>query len=43
MDHSLNCLLPDKFQFISYKDNPLLFILCVGDLKILVKSYGRVQ
>ena len=31
MDYSLNCLLPDKFQLISYKDNPLLFILCVAD------------
>ena len=31
MDYSLNCLLPDKFESISYKDNPLLFILCVAD------------
>lgn len=31
MDYSLNCLLPDEFQPISYKDNPLLFILCVAD------------
>lgn len=31
MDYSLNCLLPDKFEPISYKDNPLLFILCVAD------------
>ncbi len=30
-DYSLDCLLPDKFQPISYKDNPLLFILCVAD------------
>ncbi len=30
-DYSLDCLLPDKFQLISYKDNPLLFILCVAD------------
>ena len=29
--YSLNCLLPDKFQRISYRDNPLLFILCVAD------------
>lgn len=29
--YSLNCLLPDKFQLISYRDNPLLFILCVAD------------
>lgn len=31
IDYSLNCLLPDKFESISYKDNPLLFILCVAD------------
>ena len=31
MDYSLNCLLPDKFESITYKDNPLLFILCVAD------------
>lgn len=31
MDYSLNCLLPDKFESISYKDNPLLFILCIAD------------
>lgn len=31
MDYSLNCLLPDEFEPISYKDNPLLFILCVAD------------
>ncbi len=31
MDYSLNCLLPDEFERISYKDNPLLFILCVAD------------
>lgn len=31
MEYSLNCLLPDKFQPISYEDNPLLFILCVAD------------
>ncbi len=31
MDYSLNCLLPYRFQPISYKDNPLLFILCVAD------------
>ena len=31
MEYSLNCLLPDKYQLISYKDNPLLFILCVAD------------
>ena len=31
MDYSLNCLLPDEFETISYKDNPLLFILCVAD------------
>lgn len=30
-DYSLDCLLPDRFQRISYKDNPLLFILCVAD------------
>ncbi len=30
-DYSLDCLLPDKFQLIAYKDNPLLFILCVAD------------
>ena len=30
-DYSLDCLLPDKFQPISYKDNPLLFVLCVAD------------
>lgn len=30
-DYSLDCLLPDKFQPIAYKDNPLLFILCVAD------------
>lgn len=29
--YSLNCLLPDEFKPISYKDNPLLFILCVVD------------
>lgn len=31
LDYSLNCLLPDEFEPISYKDNPLLFILCVAD------------
>lgn len=31
VNYSLNCLLPDKFRLISYKDNPLLFILCVAD------------
>lgn len=31
LDYSLNCLLPDEFKPISYKDNPLLFILCVAD------------
>lgn len=31
LDYSLNCLLPDAFEPISYKDNPLLFILCVAD------------
>lgn len=31
IDYSLNCLLSDKFEPISYKDNPLLFILCVAD------------
>ena len=31
VDYSLNCLLPDRFRLISYKDNPLLFILCVAD------------
>lgn len=31
MNFSLNCLLPDEFEPISYKDNPLLFILCVAD------------
>lgn len=31
IDYGLNCLLKDKFQLISYKDNPLLFILCVAD------------
>lgn len=30
-DYFLECLLPDRFQPISYKDNPLLFILCVAD------------
>ena len=30
-DYFLDCLLPDRFQPISYKDNPLLFILCVAD------------
>ncbi len=30
-DYSLDCLLPDKFRSIAYKDNPLLFILCVAD------------
>lgn len=30
-DYSLECLLSDKFKRISYKDNPLLFILCVAD------------
>lgn len=30
-NYSLDCLLPDKFEPISYKDNPLLFILCVAD------------
>lgn len=30
-DYSLNILLSDKFQSISYQDNPLLFILCVAD------------
>ena len=29
--YSLDCLLPDKFQVISYEDNPLLFILCIAD------------
>ena len=27
----LNSLLPERFKRISYKDNPLLFILCVAD------------
>lgn len=27
----LECLLPDEYQLISYKDNPLLFILCIAD------------
>ena len=31
MDYSLNCLVPDEFEAISYKNNPLLFILCVAD------------
>ncbi|MGN0412615.1 MAG: hypothetical protein ACI4FV_06210 [Lachnospiraceae bacterium] len=31
MEYSLDCLLPDNFQRISYHDNPLLFILCVAD------------
>lgn len=31
IDYSLKCLLPDEFEPISYKDNPLLFILCVAD------------
>lgn len=31
MEYSLNSLLPDKFEPISYADNPLLFILCVAD------------
>lgn len=31
LNYALNCLLPDKFERISYKDNPLLFILCVAD------------
>lgn len=30
-DYFLDSLLPDRFQPISYKDNPLLFILCVAD------------
>ena len=30
-EYSLDSLLPDKFQRISYTDNPLLFILCVAD------------
>lgn len=30
-DYHLKELLPDKFKKISYKDNPLLFILCVAD------------
>ena len=29
--YSLDCLLPEKFEKISYKDDPLLFILCVAD------------
>ncbi|MDO5381398.1 MAG: hypothetical protein Q4F06_01580 [Eubacteriales bacterium] len=30
-DYSLECLLPDEYNLISYQDNPLLFILCVAD------------
>ena len=29
--YGLNCLVGDKFKHISYRDNPLLFILCVAD------------
>ena len=31
VEYSLNSLLPEMFQPISYKENPLLFILCVAD------------
>lgn len=30
-NYSLDYLLPDKYNLISYQDNPLLFILCVAD------------
>lgn len=31
IEYSLISLLPERFRLISYKENPLLFILCVAD------------
>lgn len=45
-DYSLYSLLPDKFELISYKDNPLLFILCVADTiepSKKFRNYGNVR
>lgn len=30
-DYHLNALMPNRFEPISYRDNPLLFILCIAD------------
>ena len=31
IEYSLDCLLEEQYKRISYKDDPLLFILCVAD------------